>query len=103
MRKVCKTVKCLQEQVHELRHVIFMMTGQGEKEESRGGENEKRRGGEKEESRDSVNEESRGSVREKAGKKKKDGKRKRVQQKEGKWVSEEGLSGGKMVEDNERR
>ena len=83
----CKTVKSLQEQVNELRHMILMMTGQGEKEESRGGENEESRGGETEESRGSENEESRGgeneesngNVREKAGKKKKDGKRKNVQ------------------------
>ena len=40
---------------------------------------------------------------EKAGQKKKDGKRKSVQQKEGKRVSGEGLSGGKMVKDNEKR
>ena len=63
------TVKCLQEQVNELRHMILMMTGQGEKEESRGDENEESRGGENEES----------NVREKAGKKKKDKKRKNVQ------------------------
>ena len=80
------TVKCLQEQVNELRHMILMMTGQGEKEESRGGENE--------ESRNGVNEESRGNVREKAGKKKKDVKRKSVQQKEDNRVRGEGLSGG---------
>ena len=43
-------MKCLQEQVNELREMI----GQGEKEENRGGENE----------------ESSGNVREKAGKKK---------------------------------
>ena len=46
---------------------------------------------------------SSGNVREKAGKKKNDGKRKNVQQKEDKRVSEEGLSGGKMVEDNKSR
>ena len=88
----CKTVKCLQEQVNELRHMILMMTGQGEKEESRGGENEESRGGEHEESRGSENEEnrrgenkeSRGNVRWKAGKKKKDGKRKNVEQMEDK-------------------
>ena len=28
----CMTVKCLQEQVNELRHMNLMMTGQGEKE-----------------------------------------------------------------------
>ena len=39
---------------NELRHMILMMTGQGEKEESRGGENE----------------ESSGNVREKADNKK---------------------------------
>ena len=44
-----------------------------------------------------------GNVREKAGKKKKDGKRKNVQQKEDKRVSEEGLSGGRIVEDNKSR
>ena len=43
-----------------LGQMILMMTGQGEKEESRGAENE----------------ESRGNVRETAGKKKKDGKMK---------------------------
>ena len=40
----------MQEQVNELRHMILMMTGQGEKEES--------------------NKESSGNVREKAGRKK---------------------------------
>ena len=95
----CMTVKYLQEQV------ILMMTGQGETEESRYGENDESRGGETEESRGGETEESRGgeneeirgseneenrggenkkssgNVREKAGKKKKDGKRKNVQQK----------------------
>ena len=66
--------------------MILMMTGQGEKEESRGGENK----------------ESSGNVREKAGKKK-DGKRRSMQQKEDNWVSGEGLSGGKTVEDNKSR
>ena len=105
----CMTVKYLQEQVIELSHMILMMTGQGETEESRGcengesrgGETEESRGGENEESRGSENEEnrggenkeSRGNVREKAGKKKKDGKRKNVQQKEDNRVSEDGLSG----------
>ena len=92
----CMTVKCLQEQVIELRHMILMMTGHGEKEESRGGEKEESRGGETEKSRGSENEENRGgenkessgNVREKAGKKKKDGKRKNVQQKEDNRVSE---------------
>ena len=90
----CKTAKCLQEQVNELRHMILMKTGQGEKQESRGGENDESRGGENkqsrcgenevstgsenEESRGGENKESRGNVREKAGKKK-DGKRKSVQ------------------------
>ena len=60
----CKTVKCLQEQVNELRHMILMMTGQGEREESRGGENDESRGGETEESRGGENEESRGSENE---------------------------------------
>ena len=46
-------MKCLQEQVHELRHMILLMTGQGEKEESRDGENYEIRGGEIEESRGS--------------------------------------------------
>ena len=107
----CMTVKYLQEQVNELRHMILMMTGQDEKEESRGGENDESRGGETEESRGSENEENRGgenkessgNVREKAGKKKKDRKRKNVQQKEDKRVSEEGLSGGRIVEDNKSR
>ena len=49
------------------------------------------------------NKESSGNVREKAGKKKKDGKRKNGQQKEDKRVSEEGLSGGRIVEDNKSR
>ena len=56
-------MKYLQEEVTEFRQMILMMTGQGEKEESRS------------------------NVREKAGKKKKDGKRKSVEQKEGKRVS----------------
>ena len=131
----CMTVKYLQEQVIELRHMVLMMTGQGEIEENRGGENdesrggetdesrggetdesrggetEESRGGENEESRGSENEENRGgenkessgNVREKAVKKKKDGKRKNVQQKEDNRVSEEGLSGGRMVEDNKSR
>ena len=34
------TVKYMQEQVNELTHMILMMTGQGEKEESRVGETE---------------------------------------------------------------
>ena len=107
--------------------MILMMTGQGETEESRGGENDESRGGETEESRGGETEENRGgenaesrggeneenrggenkessgNVKEKAGKKKKDGKRKNVQQKEDKRVSDEGLSGGKMVEDNKSR
>ena len=81
----CMTMKYLQEQVIELRHMILMMTGQGETEESRDGENCESRGCETEESRGCENEESRGSeneenrggenkessgnVREKAGKK----------------------------------
>ena len=40
---------------------------------------------------------------EKAGKKKKDGKGKSVQQQEDKRVSEDGLSCGRMVEDNKSR
>ena len=40
VRTGCMTVKYLQEQVIELRHMILMMTGQGETEESRGGEND---------------------------------------------------------------
>ena len=113
----CKTVKCLQEQVNELRH---MMTGQGEKEESRGGENDESRGGETEESREDENEESRGieneesrggennkssgNVREKAGKKKKfkiTGDR--VCNRKGKCVSGEGVPGGKIVKVDDRR
>ena len=42
-------------------------------------------------------------MREKAGNKKKDGKRKNVQQKEDNRVSEDGLSGGRMVENNKSR
>ena len=42
-------------------------------------------------------------MREKAGKKKKDEKRKNVHQTEDNRVSEEGLSGGRMVEDNKSR
>ena len=107
----CVGVKYLQEQVNGLRHMILMMTGQDEKEESRGGENDESRGGETEESRGGENEESRGgenkesscNVREKAGKKNKDGKRKNVQQKADKRASEEGLSGGRIVEDNKSR
>ena len=49
------------------------------------------------------NKESSGNVKENAGKKKKDGKKKNGQQKEDKRVSEEGLSGGRMVEDNKSR
>ena len=74
----------------------------GENEESRGSEDEESRDGENEDSRDGENKESRGNVREKADKKK-DGQSKSVQQKEGRVVSGEGLSGGKMVEDNESR
>ena len=78
----CMTVKYLQEQVSELRHMIFMMTGQDEKEESRSGENDESRGDENEESRGGENEENRGgenkensgNVREKICKRKKDGK-----------------------------
>ena len=102
MCRRCMTGEYLQGQVTELRHMILMMTGQGEKEESRGGETEESRGGENEESRGSENEENRGgedkessgNVREKAGKKKKDEKRKNVQQKEDNRVSEEGLLAG---------
>ena len=89
------TVKCLQEQVNELRHMILMMTGQGEKEESRGGENDESRRGE--------NKESSGNVREKADKKKKDERRQSMQQKKGKRVSGEGLPGGKIVKVADRR
>ena len=67
-------MKCLHEQVNELRHMILMMTGQGEKEESRS-ENEKNRGGD--------NKENSGNVREKAGKKKKGEKMKKVRMEEG--------------------
>ena len=104
----CTTVKYLQEQVIELRRIILMMTGQGETEVSRGGENDESRGGETEESRGGETEESRGgeteenkessgNVREKAGKKKKDDRRQRMQQKRGKRVSGEGLPGDKTV------
>ena len=115
----CKTVKCLQEQINELKQMILMMRGEVDKEESRGGYNEDSRGGETEESRGGENEERRcseneenrggenkessGNAKEKAGKKKKDGKRKNVQQKEDKRVSEDGLSSGRMVEDNKSR
>ena len=75
----------------------------GETEESRCNENEESRGRENEESRGGENKESSGNVREKNGKKKKDGKRKNVPQKEDKRVSEKGLSGGRMVEDNKSR
>ena len=107
----CMTVKCLHEQVNELRQIILIMTGQGEKEESRGGGNDESRGGENDESRGDETEENRGgenkessgNVSEKADKKKKDGKRKNVQKKEDNRVSEEGLSGGRMVEDNKSK
>ena len=42
-------------------------------------------------------------MREKPGKKKKDGKRKSVQQREDNRVSGEGLSGGKMAEDTKSK
>ena len=48
------------------------------------------------------NKESSGNLREKAGKQK-NGKRKNVQQKEDKRMSEEGLSGGRMIEYNKSR
>ena len=110
----CTTVKYLQEQVIELRRMILMMTGQGETEVSRGGENDESRGGETEESRGGETEESRGgeteenkessgNVREKAGKKKKDDRRQRMQQKRGKRVSGEGLPGGKTVKVDDMR
>ncbi|KAI0222830.1 hypothetical protein LSAT2_025923 [Lamellibrachia satsuma] len=110
----CTTVKYLQEQVIELRRMILMMTGQGETEVNRGGENDESRGGETEESRGGETEESRGgeteenkessgNVREKAGKKKKDDRRQRMQQKRGKRVSGEGLPGGKTVKVDDRR
>ena len=82
----CKTVKCMQEQVNELRQIILMITGLGKKEESRGGddnsrggeteesrggENEEGRGSEDEENRGGENKESSGNVREKAGKRRK--------------------------------
>ena len=38
-------MKCLQEQVNELRQMILMMTGRGEKVDSSGGEKEESRGG----------------------------------------------------------
>ena len=56
-------MKYLQEQVIELRHMILMMTGQGETEGSRGGENDESRGGETEESRGGETEESRQEYR----------------------------------------
>ena len=115
-------MKYLQEQVIELRHMILMMTGQGETEVSRGGENDESRGGETEESRGGETEESRGgeteesrggeteenkessgNVREKAGKKKKDDRRQRMQQKRGKRVSGEGLPGGKTIKVDDMR
>ena len=118
----CTTVKYLQEQVIELRRMILMMTGQGETEVSRGGENDESRGGETEESRGGEteessggeteesrggeteeNKESSGNVREKAGKKKKDDRRQRMQQKRGKRVSGEGLPGGKTVKVDDMR
>ena len=75
--------------------MILMMTGQDEKEESRigengesrGDENEESRGGENEENRGGENKESSSNVREKVCKRKKDGKRENVQQKEDKRVS----------------
>ena len=65
-------MKSLQEQVNELRQMILMMTGQGEKEESRGSENDESRcskngecrGGENNASRGGENEESRGDENE---------------------------------------
>ena len=45
-------------------HIILMMTGQGEKEDSRGGDNDESRGGETEESRGGETEESRGGENE---------------------------------------
>ena len=99
-------MKYLQEQVIELRRMILMMTGQGETEVSRGGENDESRGGETEESRGGEteeNKESSGNVREKAGKKKKDDRRQRMQQKRGKRVSGEGLPGGKTVKVDDMR
>ena len=60
----CGVMVYLQEQVIELRHMILMMTGQGEKEESRGGENDESRGGETEESRGGESKESRGGENE---------------------------------------
>ena len=57
-------MRCLQKQVNELRHIISMMTWQGEKEGGRGSENDESRGGETEESRGGENEESRGSENE---------------------------------------
>ena len=95
----------------ELRHMILMMTGQGETEVSRGGENDESRGGETEESRSGETEESRGgetkessgNVREKAGKKKKDDRRQRMQQKRSMRVSGEGLPGGTTVKVDDMR
>ena len=92
----------------------MMMTGQGDTEVSRGGENDESRGGETEKSRGGETEESRGgetkenkessgNVREKAGKKKKDDRRQRMQQKRGKRVSGEGLPGGKTVKVDDMR
>ena len=83
--------------------MILIMTGQGEKEESRGSENDESRGGETEESRGGENEESRGNVREKAGKKKKDDRRQSMQQKKGKRVSGEVVPDGKTVKVDDRR
>ena len=99
-------MKYLQQQVIELRRMILMMTGQGETEVSRGGENDESTGGETEESRGGEteeNKESSGNVREKAGKKKKDDRRQRMQQKRGKRVSGEGLPGGKTVKVDDMR
>ncbi|KAI0229626.1 hypothetical protein LSAT2_019970 [Lamellibrachia satsuma] len=96
------------EQVIELRRMILMMTGQGETEVSRGGENDESRGGETEESRGGETEESRGgeteenknssgNVREKAGKKKKDDRRQRMQQNRGAKVEDIAEKAGQVM------
>ncbi|KAI0208143.1 hypothetical protein LSAT2_007193 [Lamellibrachia satsuma] len=68
------------------------MRAGGETEESRGGETEESRGGETEE-----NKESSGNVREKAGKKKKDDRRQRMQQKRGAKVEDIAEKAGQVM------
>ena len=98
-------MKYLQEQVNELRHMILMMTGQDEKEESRGvQQKEDKRVSEEGLSGGRIVEDNKSRQKEMTvDQKKKDDSRQSMQQKRGKRVSGEGWPGGKIVKVDDRR